>query len=173
MLQRYLEFVSRTPILWLGFILMNLTTFGIFRNLPDLKELAIDRMQGYSTSDVLEVLSSIGEAGRATYEWANLIDMVFPVFYVSFFAGVLFRFPLKANLWWLALIPIFAGLCDEVENFHIRQMLLSYPVLDQAQVAVSSLFTQAKWWLVSASILLCLVSLTVCMVQWIRGRFST
>lgn len=170
MLHRYLEFISRTPILWLSFILMNLTTFGIFKNLPNLAELAIDRMQGYSASDVMVVLDAIGPAGRATYEWANLIDMVFPLFYVSFFAGVLFRFPLKANLWWFALIPVFAGLCDEVENIHIRTMLLSYPALDTAQVAVASLFTQAKWLLVYAAILLSLLSLAVTAIKWGRAR---
>jgi hypothetical protein len=170
MLKRYLEFVGTTRILWISFILMNATTFGIFRNLPDLDALVIDRMMSYGAEDVVAALTAIGEHGRRTYLWANAIDMVFPLFYGSFFAGVLYRFRLREALWILSLMPLFAGLADIGENIQIRTMLQAFPNISDAQASASSVFTQAKWWLIVTSMAGALVAGLAAIVRHFRRK---
>ena len=139
-------------MLWATFILMNLTTFGLFKNLPNLGGLLVDLQFSYSHEQLILILTEIGEKGRATYLWANLVDMVFPVFYSSFFAGFLYRFRIREGLWLLALIPILLAFVDWGENIQIRAMLQAFPDISEEQTRTASLFTSIKQVLVNITL---------------------
>lgn len=149
MIKRYLESVSQPRMLVSMALLTVLVSFGVFANLPHLEGLLIDLSFGYDAPWIINTLTSIGEEGRTTYRWAGgIIDMIFPLFYVSFFAGFLYRFRLNDALWWVAIIPIVAGVVDWGENIQIQMMINSYPNVGEAQASLASLFTQTKWILV-------------------------
>lgn len=151
MMKRYLEAVSQTRSLVSTALLTVAISFGVFTNLPNLDGLLIDLSFGYDAQWIINTLVQIGEEGRATYRWAGgVIDMIFPLFYVSFFAGMLYRFRLSENLWWLSVIPMLAGVVDWGENIQIQMMIDSFPNVSEAQASTASLFTQTKWILVRA-----------------------
>jgi hypothetical protein len=170
MLKRYLLWVSDTRMLWTSFIIMNAITFGIFKMLPNLDGLLIDLQFSYSQADLMAILEGIGPKGRATYVWANLIDMLFPIFYGSFFAGFLYRFRAHEGLWLLALVPILLAVVDWGENIQIRAMLLAYPDITAAQVDMASLFTTAKQILSKTMIGLFALTGIIATVRRIRGQ---
>jgi hypothetical protein len=64
--------------------------------------------------------------------------------YVTFFAGLLYRFRPSEKLWLAAFIPLVAGIWDLCENAQITAMLLQYPELSARQVAVASFSTSTK-----------------------------
>jgi len=144
MLDRYLSFVSKTPVLWLTFLGLNLITFGIFKTLPNLEALLIDLQFSYDQAEVTAILTGIGAKGRASYLWANLIDMAFPFFYGSFFVGFLWRFRMHESLRLLALVPVMLAFVDWGENIQIRAMINAFPTISEAQAASASLFTSIK-----------------------------
>jgi len=86
-----------------------------------------------------------GPEGRRVYAWASpTLDTLFPIVYVSFFAGLIYRCRPTERLWWLAFIPVAAGIVDLGENIQITAMLIQYPDVSPAQAAGASLFTQIK-----------------------------
>ena len=93
-----------------------------------------------------------------------VLDTLFPFIYVTFFAGLIYRFRAFEGTWWLAYIPILGGIWDLMENAQISLMLIGYPEVSEAQVAWASVFTQAKHWIGSVYLaigfLLALVSIT-------------
>lgn len=173
MLKRYLTYVSKTPVLWTSFIIMNLITFGVFRHLPELPGLVIDMQQSYSHAQLLALLGELSERGRQSYLIANMVDMVYPLFYGSFFAGLLYRLRLREGLWLLATLPLLLGLVDLAENVQIRAMLLAYPDIPVALVDRASLTTSIKQGLVALMLGLTLVTLLFAAVRKLRGRSET
>lgn len=77
-----------------------------------------------------------------------VLDTLFPLAYVTLFAGLIYRFRATEGTWWLAYIPPVAGLCDLLlENVQITAMLVQYPDIGAVQVAWASAFTTVKWWI--------------------------
>ena len=99
----------------------------------------------YALTDVQAAMAQYGPRGRAVYALASTtVDTLFPVLYVTFFAGMLYRFRPQQRLWVLALVPVFAGVCDLCESAQIVAMLLQYPDISARQVALASFFTSTK-----------------------------
>ena len=73
-----------------------------------------------------------------------LLDTLFPVVYVTLFAGLIYRYRLTEGTWWLAFVPVTAGVWDLLENVQITAMLVGYPDLGPSQVAWASAFTTVK-----------------------------
>ena len=168
MLKSYLNFVSKTWILWATFISFNLITFGIFKILPNLEGLLIDLQFSYDRAEVLTILGNIGSEGRTTYLWANLIDMIFPFFYGSFFAGFLYRFRTIEHLWSLALVPVLLAFVDIGENMQIRAMLSAYPNISETQAFVASLFTSTKQTLLYVTLTLFVITGGAALMRYFR-----
>ncbi|PCI62095.1 MAG: hypothetical protein COB37_07475 [Kordiimonadales bacterium] len=165
MLKRYLEFAGQTKVLITSFVLMVLCIVA-FTNMPNLEELAIDvRKEPYDLAFIMGYMMSLGAEGRAAYLSANLVDMAFPIFYGSLFAGLLFRFRAADALWFLALVPILLMAVDYGENFQIRAMLNGFPDISEMQVANASMFTSVKQILSSASTFLVSITLIVALVR--------
>ena len=142
--QRLVEFAARTPVLiTTAAVAIALLVFA-FPALPLGGEL-LDARFGYSHADVNAAMSAYGEQGRRVYVWASLtLDTLLPIAYAGLLAGLLYRLRPRDGLWPLTPVPVAAGLLDLSENAQIVAMLIGYPGVSSAQVALASLFTQAK-----------------------------
>ncbi len=105
---------------------------------------------GYSYRYAIQLLSALGSVGRATYLFRQLpLDFVYPgLFAVSFclLLSWLFAKILRGDskMFYLGLVPLFAGLFDYLENICIVLMLTSFPNVPKLLVASASAFTIVK-----------------------------
>jgi len=143
-MRNYFAFAGRGPVLAATFAGTLLFLFIAFPSLPIEGEL-LDLKPGYSHGEAMAEMEAYGAAGRVIYAWASaVLDTLFPITYVTFFAGLIYRFRLTEGSWVLAYIPVFAGAWDLLENAQIIAMLLRYPEVGAGQVAWASMFTTVK-----------------------------
>ena len=143
-MKRYFEFAGRTRTLLVAFVATAAFLFLVFPNLPINGEM-LDVKPGYSYDEAMASMEEYGPDGRTTYAWGSiLLDTLFPLVYVTFFAGLIYRFRLTERTWWLAFLPVGAGIWDLMENVQITAMLIGYPDIGPAQVASASAFTTVK-----------------------------
>jgi len=142
--RRYFEFAAGTRPLLISFTGVLLMVLWVFPSLP-IKGEMIDLKLSYDLAAIQAAMLQYGDSGRAVYAIASpTIDTLFPMLYVTFFAGLLYRFRPNEKLWLTAFVPLFAGIWDLCENAQITAMLLQYPELSARQVAVASFFTSTK-----------------------------
>jgi len=142
--RKYFEFASGTKPLLISFAGVLLMVLWVFPSLPIGGEM-IDLKLSYDLAAIQQSMLQYGASGRAIYALASpTVDTLFPVLYVTFFSGLLYRFRPNERLWLTAFIPVVAGLWDLCENAQITAMLLQYPELSTRQVAVASFFTSTK-----------------------------
>ena len=133
--RKYFEFASGTKPLLISFAGVLLMVLWVFPSLPIGGEM-IDLKLSYDLAAIEHAMAQYGASGRAVYALASpTIDTLFPVLYVTFFAGLLYRFRPNERLWLAAFVPLVAGVWDLCENAQITAMLLQYPVLSARQVA--------------------------------------
>ena len=146
-MRTYFGFAGRTGTLAVTFAATAVFLVLVFPNLPVGGEL-LDLKPGYSYEEAMASMEQYGPEGRTTYAWASvLLDTLFPLSYVTFFAGLIYRFRLTEGTWWLAFVPVAAGLWDLAENAQITAMLIRYPDVGATQVAWASAFTAVKGWI--------------------------
>lgn len=144
MFRKYFAFAAATKTLIVSFIGVMLILLLVFPALPINGQL-IDLKLSYTLADIKAAMDQYGAEGRAVYAWScPTVDTLFPAFYVTFFAGLIYRFRPKEYLWVLAFIPVIAGAVDLCENVQITTMLLQYPDISAPQVAMASFFTTSK-----------------------------
>ena len=143
-MKRYFEFASRTRTLLVTLVATAVFLFLVFPNLPINGEM-LDMKPGYSYDEAMAAMEEYGPDGRTTYAWGSMVlDTLFPLVYVTFFAGLIYRFRLTEGTWWLAFVPVAAGVWDLGENVQITAMLVGYPDVGPGQVASASAFTAVK-----------------------------
>ena len=143
-MKRYFEFAGRTRTLLVTFVATAVFLFLVFPNLPINGEM-LDMKPGYSYDEAMAAMEEYGPDGRTTYAWGSMVlDTLFPLVYVTFFAGLIYRFRLTEGTWWLAFVPVVAGVWDLGENVQITAMLVGYPDIGPGQVASASAFTAVK-----------------------------
>jgi hypothetical protein len=168
--RKYFEFAAGTRPLAMSFVGVLLMVLLVFPSLPINAEM-IDLKLSYSLSEIQAAMLQYGARGRAVYALASpTLDTLFPVLYVTFFAGLLYRFRPSERLWVTAFMPVVAGVWDLCENAQITAMLLQYPELSARQVASASFFTSTKHILGAAYEVTALVFLLVFAVR--RARQS-
>ena len=146
-MRAYFEFAGRTRTLAVTFAATAVFLILVFPNLPVGGEL-LDMKPGYSHDEAIESMEQYGPDGRTTYAWGSaVLDTLFPICYVTFFAGLIYRFRLTEGTWVLAFIPVVAGIGDLAENAQITAMLIQYPDVGATQVAWASAFTTFKGWI--------------------------
>lgn len=142
--QQFFEFAAGTGPLVISFTGVLLMLLLVFPALPINGEL-IDLKLHYTLADIEAAMRQYGPHGRAVYALASpTVDTLFPLLYVTFFSGLIYRLRPKQSLWVMAFIPVVAGLWDLCENGQITAMLLQYPDISAPQVAVASFFTSVK-----------------------------
>jgi len=105
---------------------------------------------GYSYDYALELLSTLGEEGRDEYLKTQLpLDFIYPaLFSISSFLLLAWllsrRYETGSGVFYLCFVPVIAGMFDYLENIQIVLMILNYPDISNAQVALSSAFTIVK-----------------------------
>lgn len=105
---------------------------------------------GYTHAYAKELLDSIGSTGRERYLKLQLpIDFIYPGLFAVTYSLMLIwlfgkRFNPQSKVFYLALIPMGAGLFDYFENLGIILMLKSFPNLNPFIVELSSVFSILK-----------------------------
>ena len=101
-MRAYFGFAGRTGTLAVTFAATAVFLVLVFPNLPVGGEL-LDLKPGYSYDEAMASMEQYGPAGRTTYAWASVVlDTLFPISYVTFFAGLIYRVRLTEGTWWLA-----------------------------------------------------------------------
>lgn len=156
MLRRYLGLASLTPILIASGIGMVLNMVA-FQALPVVGGDLIDQLPGYTYAEIMDKLEGYGPEGRRIYALASpTLDTLFPILYVTFFAGLIHR--LRPTPVALALVPIVLGVWDLFENAQITAMNLTYPDVSESLASSASLFTRVKHVLTSLTLMAVLVA---------------
>jgi len=120
---------------------------------------------GYNTEYAQRLLETLGETGREIYSFQQIpLDMIYPgLFAVSFSLLLAFllkkTFPLTSEIQNLAIIPIFVGLFDYMENIGIIIMLTSYPDFYAWVASITNIFSISKSLLTTIVFVLIIISL--------------
>lgn len=142
---RYLEFAAWTKVLAVTLVCGLVLGFAVFPSLP-IGGPSIDSLPSYDLNRIAEFMELYGERGRRIYAWASLtLDVLFPVVYATFLAGLIWRCRPMQIMGWLAFLPIVGAFFDLGENVQVAFMLVNYPEVGEAQVAMASAFTAMKW----------------------------
>jgi hypothetical protein len=118
-------------------------------------------MINYTPKQVYAVFDHLGVTGRSAYLRFIILDMVYIIIYVSFFAIGITLFlrqliPGNPHLHWIKLAPLFAGDADLLENSLSLVILFNYPNRLLEIASFMNYFTFAKFslFLISSLILL-------------------
>lgn len=136
-------------------------TFSGSMKIPDLMPL------GYDPEQILSLFGKLGEKGRNTYLFEQIpVDLFYPFFfgitYCLLIAYLLQKVQqLKAEPFYLCLIPLIGGLFDYLENFGIIHMLVDYPVISIAVIHTTAFFTVLKSLFSSISFIIIIVLLLI------------
>jgi hypothetical protein len=166
MIFHYLDFAAQNRSLLITGVFMALLIL-VFSFIPIIGGRLIDLLPYYSYETMMKLLESYGEKGRHLHILATtILDVLFPIIYVTFFAGLIHR--LKPRPWYLALAPLCLGFIDMCENTQIVIMLLQYPDVHPGLVRSASVFTFIKHRLTNLTLL---ITLTLIIYRIIR-RYS-
>lgn len=126
----------------------------------------LDLRFGYDIATVQRIMDSYGAEGRSLYSWNLIADTPFPIFgaiAVSLFALVVFNDSFWQKLFILP--PLLFGVTDLIENALLLSIVLDYPSLPPALVAVTSVITQVKRAAYYASMVILILSLLSLVVK--------
>jgi hypothetical protein len=105
---------------------------------------------GYDLDYVDALFNTLGPNGRDVYLYRQLpVDMVYPALFgisyclvFAYFFKKLSKFDTK--LFYLCLLPLFAGLADYLENIGIINLLTNYPNLSSGMATITAIFSLFK-----------------------------
>jgi hypothetical protein len=157
-------------------ILVLFNTRGLAISSLALQEVAgglsiLDTRLVYSQADAGQLLTALGEAGRSSYQLTHLtLDLVFPVAYSLFFAGLSLWLTGKLGLsipqkQRVAVLLLVAAIFDLLENFIIMGMVAVYPKQVPALALASQLFTLIKFGLFAINFLVLVILLAMVIKQ--------
>ena len=167
-LYRYLDFASQTRILVISGLSMVILII-VFSAIPNIGGKLIDLLPSYSYDTIMPLLESYGEDGRRLYAILSpTLDTLFPIVYVTFYAGLIHR--LKPRPWYLSLVPFCLGIVDLCENTQIVMMLVQFPDVSPGLVKSASLFTFIKHRFTQLTFLILIVMIIIRGVQRMKTR---
>jgi hypothetical protein len=114
----------------------------------------------------MQTIEHLGDEGRQIYLTFNLIDMVYPLAYSTFFLLLLgwgFRARLAAGgFWpWLLVLPLLTIVGDYTENICVRMLVSDWPNGPRWAVTVALAGHWVKWALLTPTATLGLVALVL------------
>lgn len=134
---------------------------------------------GYTQADALQILTSIGEAGRSTYLYLQLpLDAIYPALFAISHSCLFIwlarkRYALSSNWLYVAYLPFMAATFDYAENIGIWTMLTQYPNVMQNTVDLACLFTQIKSLVTTVFFTACLIVLVQVLISRMKvGRLN-
>ena len=117
----------------------------------------LDGRLWYSPVEARDFLQDIGERGRRIYAATELtLDILFPFVYGTLFAILLIRVFAPASAKYLVLVPLLTGAADLLENVSGAYLALQFNGETSSLTRVATLFTAAKFFLFSLSLILIL-----------------
>lgn len=133
-----------------------------------------DLMQGFTADELYARLDAFGPAGRSIYLKAELVDLVYPLVYATFFAlllALVARTLVPATSRWraLCLLPYAAMLCDYLENACLLAVLLRHPERLDAVANAGGVFNLGKWICFAPTLLIALLGLAALGVHALRA----
>lgn len=129
---------------------------------------------GYSYSEAIELLKSLGQEGRNTYLTVQIpLDFVYPAMFAVSYALLITwilkqSFARESRLFFLAFLPLLAGFFDYLENISIIAMLSRFPDVSESLVLIASSFTIIKSVMTSLFFVFLLVALTVLVARFLK-----
>lgn len=134
-----------------------------------------DLMLGYSYNDIMVTFDSLGSDGLNAWLLAHTWDALFPIGYtlaLVFGMTMLMRntFPDRYRERAIVLIPIVAAIADYVENILIASQAISYPIVSEQIIAISSIVTILKWLLLYLVFAIVVILLLVYIFKLIKRR---
>ena len=143
-------------VLWL-FVLTNLVyAIMLIITIPKTMQFSngmklLDMMpMGYDSEYINSLFEALGEEGRQVYLYYQLpIDMIYPFLFGVSYCLLIGYFLKKINklnsvFFYLCFLPVIAGIADYLENLGIITMLNNYPVLSQATMNSTNIFSILK-----------------------------
>ena len=143
-------------VLWL-FVLTNLVyAIMLIITIPKTMQFSngmklLDMMpMGYDSEYINSLFEALGEEGRQVYLYYQLpIDMIYPFLFGVSYCLLIGYFLKKINklnsvFFYLCFLPVIAGIADYLENLGIITMLNNYPVLSQATMGSTNIFSILK-----------------------------
>ncbi len=136
-----------------------------------------DLLHGFTAAELYARLEAFGPEGRRIYVYAELVDLVYPLVYATFFAFLLAlaarRLLAPGSKWAaLCLLPYGAMLADFLENACFFAVLGAWPARLDAVATLGGVFNLAKWGMVAVTLPLVLVGLAAMGIAALRGRGS-
>ncbi len=134
---------------------------------------------GYATFLVEMLFDNLGEQGRAAYLWSQIpIDMIYPLLFgicYCLLLAFLFKQLNKLNkpIFYLAYIPLLAGLFDYLENIGIIIMLRNYPPVSSSLVKTTSTFTLLKSGLTTIYFVILTITLIVFVFTFLMKKLDS
>jgi hypothetical protein len=177
---RLLEKYSTGKSVLILFLLANASfLFMMLVTIPEVMSYAgsmkiLDMMPGgYSWDYVIELFNTLGEEGRSVYLSRQLTaDLFYPGLFMISYSTMIAYFLLKIGsgnrkLFYLAFIPLLAGLFDYFENFGIMNMLHSFPEISPESVSITNFFSVSK----AVCSTITFVSLVILLLTFTIGKF--
>lgn len=129
---------------------------------------------GYSAEYAKHLLDTLSEQGRKVYLFKQIpFDMIYPGLFAvgySLLLTFLFKkgFDLKSKIYYLSLVPVFAGLFDYLENIGVIVMISMYPKFSPAIASTTSVFSLIKSALAIAFFVLLVVGVIAWLIKKVR-----
>jgi hypothetical protein len=136
-----------------------------------------DLLHGFTAAELYARLEAFGPEGRRIYFQAELVDLVYPLVYATFFAFLLAlaarRLFAAGNRWTpLCLLPYAAMLADFLENACFFTVLGAWPARLDAVATLAGVFNLVKWGLCAITLPLVVLGLVWTGIAALRGRRS-
>ncbi len=125
----------------------------------------IDLLPWYTPEEAFQRFNVYGPEGRNLYliaEWTG--DFIYPAVYALLFGSIVYR--LGGGAW--ALLSLYSGLVDWIENILITIMLVRFPVFSTGIAQIATIFTGLKWSLAFCNIMMILVLSAIRIWKWIK-----
>ncbi|MDW7693646.1 hypothetical protein R9C00_02735 [Flammeovirgaceae bacterium SG7u.111] len=133
---------------------------------------------GYDLAHVTALLGKMGQEGRSFYLFRQIpTDMIYPGLFAISYSLLLGYFlkkvgKLESKLIYLCWLPILAGVSDYLENFGIINLLINFPDISSAVVALTNVFTILKSGFSTLYFVVLIVVFIVFVVKVIGGNLS-
>jgi hypothetical protein len=134
-----------------------------------------DLLKGFTAAELYARLEAFGPEGRRIYAYAELVDLVYPVVYATFFAFLLalaVRRLFGSESRWapLCLLPYAAMLSDFLENACFFTVLGAWPARLDGVATLGGMFNLAKWGIFGITLPLVLLGLVATGIAALRGK---
>jgi hypothetical protein len=136
-----------------------------------------DLLHGFTAAELYARLEAFGPEGRHIYFFAELVDLIYPLAYATFFAFLLAlaarRLFAPGSRWaMLCLLPYGAMLSDYLENACFFTVLGAWPARVDVVATLGGVFNLAKWGIFGVTLPLVVVGLVAMGVVALQGRGS-